>query len=79
MAKDYIKTDITSVQQSVERANGLANAHYIDPAVFAEESEAVLKATWAGPSLLIFSFLASALGAAGAIVSSGLEAIKSTI
>jgi len=29
-------------------ANGLANAHYIDPQVFAEESEAVLKATWAG-------------------------------
>ena len=48
MAKDYIQTDITSVQQSVEQANGLANAHYIDPAVFAEESEAVLKATWAG-------------------------------
>ena len=48
MAKDYIQTNISSVQQSVERANGLANAHYIDPAVFAEESEAVLKATWAG-------------------------------
>ena len=25
MAKDYIQTDIASVQQSVERANGLAN------------------------------------------------------
>ena len=48
MAKDYIQTDITSVQQPVEQANGLANAHYIDPATFAEESEAVLKSTWAG-------------------------------
>ena len=45
MAKDYIQTDITSVQQPVEQANGLANAHYIDPATFAEESEAVLTST----------------------------------
>ena len=29
-------------------ANGLPNAHYIDPKVFSEESQAVLKATWAG-------------------------------
>jgi choline monooxygenase len=48
MAKDLTPTDIDSVQRPVETANGLANAHYIDPQVFAEESEAVLKATWAG-------------------------------
>ena len=48
MAKYLTPTDIGSVQRPVEMANGLANAHYIDPQVFAEESEAVLKATWAG-------------------------------
>jgi phenylpropionate dioxygenase-like ring-hydroxylating dioxygenase large terminal subunit len=48
MAKNLTPTDIDSVQRPVEMANGLANAHYIDPQVFAEESEAVLKATWAG-------------------------------
>ena len=48
MVKNLTPTDIDSVQRPVEMANGLANAHYIDPQVFAEESEAVLKATWAG-------------------------------
>ena len=48
MPKDLQETDITSVQRPVAVANGLANAHYIDPQVFSEESEAVLKATWAG-------------------------------
>ena len=32
----------------METANGLPNAHYTDPKVFSEESEAVLKATCAG-------------------------------
>ena len=30
----------------METANGLPNAHYTDPKVFSEESEAVLKDTW---------------------------------
>ena len=48
MAKHLITTNISSVQRHVETANGLPNAHYIDEQVFGEESEAVLKATWAG-------------------------------
>ncbi len=48
MPKDIAQTDIASVQRPVETANGLSNAHYIDPDVFAEESNAVLKANWAG-------------------------------
>ena len=41
-------TNICSLQRPVETANGLPNAHYTDPKVFSEESEAVLKATWDG-------------------------------
>ena len=48
MAKHLMTTNISSVQRHVETANGLPNAHYIDEQVFGEESEAVLKATWAG-------------------------------
>jgi len=48
MAKDFTPTDIVSVQRPVDKANGLPNAHYTDPQVFSEESEAVLKSTWAG-------------------------------
>ena len=48
MAKHLTATDLSSVQRSVEQANGLPNAHYIDPQVFSEEAEAVLKCTWAG-------------------------------
>ncbi len=43
-----MSTDISTVRQPVETANGLPNAHYVDPAVFAEEREAVLFANWAG-------------------------------
>ena len=39
--------NIYSVQRPVESANGLPNAHYTDPKAFSEESEAVIKATWA--------------------------------
>lgn len=39
---------LSSVLQSVEMANGLPNAHYVDPAVFAEEKRAVLFANWSG-------------------------------
>jgi len=41
-------TDLSAVQQSVETARGLLNAHYTDPAVFAEEREALWFPTWAG-------------------------------
>ena len=41
-------TDLDSVRRPVAQANGLPNAHYIDPAVFAEEREALLFSQWAG-------------------------------
>lgn len=45
---DLAPTDLDSVRRPVEQANGLPNAHYIDPVVFAEEREAVLFRQWAG-------------------------------
>ncbi|PVA12022.1 (2Fe-2S)-binding protein [Pelagivirga sediminicola] len=41
-------TDLSNVRTSVDRANGLPNAHYIDPAVFEEEKHALLFSQWAG-------------------------------
>ena len=41
-------TDLTNVRTPVEQANGLPNAHYIDPAVFEEEKHALLFSQWAG-------------------------------
>lgn len=41
-------TDLSAVRQPIERANGLPNAHYNDPAVFEEERHALLMAQWAG-------------------------------
>ena len=41
-------TDLSNVRTSVEKANGLPNAHYIDPAVFQEEKHALLFSQWAG-------------------------------
>ena len=41
-------TDLSNVRASIETANGLPNAHYIDPAVFAEERDALLYRQWAG-------------------------------
>lgn len=43
-----IQTDLRPVRQPIERANGLPNAHYIDPQVFDEERQAVLFDNWAG-------------------------------
>lgn len=40
--------DLSSVLKPVETANGLPNAHYIDPDVFDEERASVLFANWAG-------------------------------
>ena len=41
-------TDISGVSQTIAKANGLPNAHYTDPTVFAEERDAVLFKQWAG-------------------------------
>ncbi|MEC3862195.1 aromatic ring-hydroxylating dioxygenase subunit alpha [Mesobacterium sp. TK19101] len=41
-------TDLSAVRQPVTTALGLPNAHYTDPAVFAEEREALLFRQWAG-------------------------------
>jgi choline monooxygenase len=41
-------TDLSSVKEPLSTANGLPNAHYIDPAVFAEERDALLFGQWAG-------------------------------
>jgi len=41
-------TDLSCVHRPIEQANGLPNAHYTDPSIFAEESRAVLFNEWAG-------------------------------
>ena len=41
-------TDLSKVRRPIDQANGLSNAHYIDPALFAEEREAVLFKNWSG-------------------------------
>ncbi|MEM9582064.1 MAG: aromatic ring-hydroxylating dioxygenase subunit alpha [Pseudomonadota bacterium] len=43
-----MQTDLSSIHRPIAQANGLPNAHYTDEAVFAEERDAVLHATWAG-------------------------------
>ena len=48
MAKDIAPQSLDAVRQPIETANGLPNAHYIDPDVFAVEKQAVLCANWAG-------------------------------
>lgn len=41
-------TSLSAVRQPVETAQGLPNAHYIDPAVYAEEKQALLYSQWSG-------------------------------
>jgi len=41
-------TDLSRVKEPLGTANGLPNAHYIDPTVFAEERAALLFGQWAG-------------------------------
>ena len=41
-------TDLSRVKEPLGSANGLPNAHYIDPAVFAEERDTLLFGQWAG-------------------------------
>ena len=48
MAKDTHQTALDAVMQPIETANGLPNAHYVDPDVFEIEKHAVLSAQWAG-------------------------------
>ncbi len=43
-----MSTDLSNVIRPVSQANGLPNAHYVDPAVFAEERDAILFGTWSG-------------------------------
>lgn len=42
------QTDLALVRQPIERAGGLPNPHYTDPAVFEEERHALLFGQWAG-------------------------------
>ena len=39
---------LAAVRQPMDRANGLPNAHYIDPDVYAEERDALIFGQWAG-------------------------------
>ncbi|MDA7430177.1 aromatic ring-hydroxylating dioxygenase subunit alpha [Primorskyibacter aestuariivivens] len=41
-------TDLSSVRRPLAEANGLPNAHYTDPEVFAEERNALIFSQWAG-------------------------------
>lgn len=41
-------SDLSNVRRPVATANGLSNAHYIDPAMWDEEKNAVLFANWSG-------------------------------
>ena len=41
-------TDLSAVRHPIETARGLANAHYTDSAVYAEETQALLLEQWAG-------------------------------
>ncbi|MDU8928255.1 aromatic ring-hydroxylating dioxygenase subunit alpha [Alisedimentitalea sp. MJ-SS2] len=41
-------TDLSTVIRPIDSANGLPNAHYTDPEVFAEEREGVIFDQWAG-------------------------------
>ena len=42
------ETDLHSVRRPIDSANGLSNAHYIDPTVYEEERQALLFDQWAG-------------------------------
>ncbi|AXI46914.1 (2Fe-2S)-binding protein [Sulfitobacter sp. SK012] len=45
---DHAPSDLSHVRRPLAQANGLPNAHYIDPNVFDEERQAVLFDNWAG-------------------------------
>ena len=48
MAKDISAATLDAVRRPIETANGLPNAHYVDPDIFELEKQAVLFASWAG-------------------------------
>ena len=48
MARDLEPSALDAVRRPIEQANGLPNAHYTDPQVFATEAKSVLLDTWAG-------------------------------
>ncbi|MEM6897887.1 MAG: aromatic ring-hydroxylating dioxygenase subunit alpha [Pseudomonadota bacterium] len=48
MARDFEMSALDAVRRPISQANGLPNAHYTDPEVFAQESKATLLSTWAG-------------------------------
>lgn len=48
MPKDTPATDLSPVRRPLGQAQGLPNAHYIDPTVNEEEKHAVLFSSWAG-------------------------------
>lgn len=48
MACRVTPKSLESVQRPIHTATGLPNEHYIDPNIFKEESEAILKSSWAG-------------------------------
>jgi phenylpropionate dioxygenase-like ring-hydroxylating dioxygenase large terminal subunit len=45
---DRQESDLGAVRQPIAQARGLPNAHYTDPATFAEERQAVLADNWMG-------------------------------
>jgi len=45
---DARRPALEAVMAPIDRARGLPNAHYVDPATVAAESRAVLESTWAG-------------------------------
>ncbi len=48
MASDTTPTPLAAVRQPIETANGLPNAHYVDPSMWEEERNAVLFSSWSG-------------------------------
>ncbi|MEQ3709220.1 MAG: aromatic ring-hydroxylating dioxygenase subunit alpha [Tateyamaria sp.] len=42
------RTDLSTVRQPISSANGLPNAHYVDPETFDEERGALLMSGWSG-------------------------------
>ena len=48
MAKDLSPAPLDAVRRPVETAQGLPNAHYVDPAMWDEEKHAVIFASWSG-------------------------------
>ena len=44
----HAATDLSQVRRDVATAQGLPNAHYVDPAVYEEERQALIFSQWAG-------------------------------